>query len=72
MDRRSLLLGSTAVGIVCAKTRNGFCQNVGGALGCKVGRGTSEPEQCVASIDQHILSGNEAIASAILELGRNR
>lgn len=56
--------------IVCAKSADGFCRNAGEGIGCIVGRGTSDPDRCKASIDQHILSGNWTIAEAVLELAK--
>lgn len=51
--------------IICAKAVGGFCKNVGGHIGCKVGRGTSDYNQCVANIDQHVLAGHLSTAEEI-------
>jgi hypothetical protein len=51
--------------IICARSMGGFCFNVGGRLGCEVGRGTSDRTQCVASYDQLVLSGYVSMADEI-------
>ena len=51
--------------IICARSMGGFCRNVGGSLGCKVGRGTSDYTQCVADHNQLALSGAASMADEI-------
>lgn len=45
----------------------GFCYHVGGGFGCKVGRGTSDYTECVADINQLVLSGYTSMADEIRE-----
>jgi hypothetical protein len=54
-----------AARIICARSMSGFCRHVGGAQGCKVGRGTSDYTQCIANEDQLILSGYIRMAGEI-------
>lgn len=53
--------------ILCGRTPSGFCRNVGGSLGCPVGRGERRVDECRASIDQLILAGHWAVAEEIVE-----
>lgn len=52
---------------VCLHGGGGFCENVGGDLGCKNGRGCHDAGKCIASADQLALSGNTATARAALD-----
>jgi hypothetical protein len=53
---------------ICAHSVGGFCLNVGGHLGCKVGRGHAPDYRlCVADRLQLDLSGNSDVAEAVLE-----
>lgn len=52
---------------ICAHEVGGFCQNIGGELGCRVGRGASPSGSlCVASRAQLALSGRMQTAAAVL------
>lgn len=52
---------------VCAHSLGGFCQYVGGDLGCKNGRGVAPHwRNCVASEAQLGLSGHEETARAAI------
>lgn len=53
--------------IICARSMGGFCYHVGGGFGCKVGRGTSDYTECVADINQLVLSGYTSMADEIRE-----
>ena len=51
---------------VCANNIGGFCSNIGGDLGCKVGRGVSPHwSACIANVSQLHLSGSMIIAKAV-------
>jgi hypothetical protein len=53
---------------ICAHSVGGFCLNVGGSLGCRVGRGQAPDYRlCVADRLQLDLSGNSDVADAVLE-----
>ena len=61
------LVVEQAARTICAHSLGGFCQNVGGDHGCKVGRGHApDPALCVATRDQLLLSGNLATAEAVV------
>lgn len=52
---------------ICAHSLSGFCQNVGGDLGCKAGRGEAPSGKlCVATLDQLGMSGNLETAQAVI------
>lgn len=56
---------------ICANEIGGFCQNIGGDLGCKVGRG--EPphwSKCIANTAQLYLSGRIQTAEAAIEAAK--
>lgn len=52
---------------VCASSLGGFCQNVGGSLGCKNGRGERGHHLCVANDLQLDLAGHTETARAVIE-----
>jgi len=55
--------------VICAHEVGGFCQNIGGDLGCTVGRGASPcGSRCIATDAQLHLSGRMQTAQAIAAL----
>lgn len=61
-DKVSMLRAARAI---CAMRNGGFCEMVGGELGCKAGRGAPrDGSQCVAREDQLLLGGELDLAEA--------
>lgn len=56
--------------LICARNMHGFCKNVGGGMGCPVGRGTSDYTKCVANEGQLALAGYTGRADEIEALVR--
>lgn len=58
---------------ICAHSLGGFCQYVGGSLGCKNGRGVKmSADNCIASDSQLLFSGTLEVAEAVEETIRSR